>query len=296
MTTRQESIVGAREQVIESDGNDHLRDALREARLEDRLARHGVILLRGFDHDLDGFSDLVQRGSSRVTLDPARQYTGRHSQLVDAGYDAVGLHLENGNAPFLPDVIWFYCEVAASSGSQTTICDGEQAIDHLSAATRTTFERQPVSFERTVPEARWRQYVCKELGLEGGPESAGPEHLQRIESMVPGLSFDLLDDGSLRYRFRTPAIHASRFSDAPAFANSLLGPSNNYEAPVIRFADGTDIDEPLWREIAEATERATWDIDWRHGDVAIIDNTRYMHGRRPIVDHARRIHNAQSYL
>lgn len=296
MTTRNDSIVGGRERVVESDGSDRLRDALGKGRLEDLLARHGVILLRGFEHDLDGFSDLIQRGSSRVTLDPARQYTGRHSQLVDAGYDAVGLHLENGNAPFLPDVIWFYCEVAAASGSQTTICDGERAIDHLTPATRTAFERQPVSFERTVPEAKWRQYVCKELALEGGPESAGPEHLKRIESMVPGLSFDLQNDGSLRYRFRTPAIHASRFSEAAAFANSLLGPSNNYEAPVIRFADGAEISEPLWQEIAEATDRTTWDIDWRHGDVAIIDNTRYMHGRRPIVDRARRIHNAQSYL
>ena len=294
--TRQDTILGPRELLIESDGSDRLDAAIGDMSLEQLLARHGVILLRGFDHDLDGFSDLVQHGSSRVTLDPARQYTGRHSQLVDAGYDEVGLHLENGNAPFLPDVIWFYCEVAASSGSQTTICDGERAIGYLSPATRAAFERQPVSFERTVPEATWRRYVCKELGLEGGPESAGPEHLDRIESTVPGLSFMLNNDGSLRYSFSTPAIHPSRFSDAPAFANSLLGPSNNYEAPVIRFADGTAIDEATWQEIDAATARATRDIDWRHGDVAIVDNTRYMHGRRRIHDRARRIHNAQSYL
>lgn len=293
---RENSIRNAREIVIESDSHDDLSIALDHFQLRDRLARHGVILLRGFEHDLERFSELVQRCSSRVTLDPARQYTGRHSQLVDAGFDEVGLHLENGNAPFLPDVIWFYCEVAATRGSQTTICDGEDAITQLRPATEKAFRRQPVSYERTVPEDTWKRYVAKELDLPEGPSAASETHLRQIEGRVPGLSFGLLQDGSVHYTFQCSAIHPTQFTEAPAFANSLLGPSNNYESPKIRFADGTDISADTWAEIADATERVTWDIDWRDGDVAIIDNTRYMHGRRRILDSARRIHNAQAYL
>ncbi|MDZ7828931.1 MAG: TauD/TfdA family dioxygenase [Halofilum sp. (in: g-proteobacteria)] len=293
--TRTDSLYGSREIVIESDGDD-LATALDSKRLHRLLDDHGVILLRGFRHDVDRFSDLVQRCSSRVTLDPARRFTGRNAQLVDAGLDEVGLHLENGNAPFLPEVIWFYCEVAAAKGSQTTVCDGEAAIDEIAPDCAAAFRERPISYERTVPGERWRRYVSHELGLAGGPESATPAHLEQIESMVPGLSFELNEDGSLKYRFRTRAVHPSRFSRNPAFANSLLGPSNNYEHPVIRFADGGKIPNAMWTDIEAATDRVTRDVDWCSGDVAIIDNTRYMHGRRRIEDPARMIHNAQSYL
>lgn len=293
---REDSIRNEREIAIESDGKDDLASALDRDQLRDRLARHGILLLRGFEHDVDRFSELVQRCSSRVTLDPARQYTGRHSQLVDAGFDEIGLHLENGNAPLLPDVIWFYCEVAAERGSQTTICDGEEAMTQLHPDTAEAFRRQPVSYERTVPADKWKRYVAKELHLADGPDAAGVTHLRKIEDQVPGLSLDLLQDGSVHYVFQCHAVHPTQFSETPAFANSLLGPSSNYEAPKIRFTDGTDIPGDTWSEIADATARVTWDIDWRAGDVAIIDNTRYMHGRRRILDRARRIHNAQSYL
>ena len=293
---RQAPLIGSRELLVESDGADDLATAYDHDPLCTALAECGVILLRGFDHDVERFSQLVQRCSRRVTLDPARQYTGRHSQLVDAGVDEIGLHLENGNAPFLPDVIWFYCETAAASGSQTTICDGERAYERLHPATAAAFRRQPISYERTVPEDRWKRYISQEVGLADGPAGVGPGHLEQVEAMVAGLSLELLDDHSLRYRFRTPAVHASRFSDRPAFANSLLGPSTHYEAPVIRFADGSEIAAELWEDITAATDRVTSDIDWQAGDVAIIDNTRYMHGRRRILDPDRRIHNAQSYL
>ena len=292
---RNDSMFEGRELLIEGDGVDIAR-ALDRTGLHQLLRDHGVILLRGFDHSVDGFSSLVQRCSSRVTLDPARQFTGRNSQLVDAGLDEIGLHLENGNAPFLPEVIWFYCEIAAAKGSQTTVCDGERAMAELDSSCAEEFRERPICYERTVAEDKWKRYVSHEHGLAGGPDSAGPEHLERIESMVPGLSLRLNADHSLKYRFQTRAIHASRFSPQPAFANSLLGPSTNYEHPVITFADGAEIPADLWSEIEAATARVTRNIDWRHGDVAIIDNTRYMHGRRRIEDPARVIHNAQSYL
>ncbi len=65
---------------------------------------------------------------------------------------------------------------------------------------------------------------------------------------------------------------------------------------MITFDDGAEIPADLWSRIEAATDRVTREIDWRHGDVAVIDNTRYMHGRRRIEDPARVIHNAQSYL
>lgn len=282
--------------LMHSDGRNGLASALTARSLPNLLKSSGVILLRGFNHDVTAFSTLVQHCSRRVTVDPARRSSGQHTQLVDAGLDAVGLHLENGNAPLLPDVIWFYCEVPPARGSQTTVCDGEAVLPRLTPATAATFRERAIRYERVVPEAIWKRYLIHELDLRDDPSVVGDQHLARLEALSGGTSLQRLPDGSLRYRFRTHAVHRSRFSARPAFANSLLGPSWNYETPDIRFDDGTSIDEVLWDEISRATDTCTRTIDWQRGDVAIIDNTRFMHGRRAIEDPARVIHNAQSYL
>ncbi|WP_257222415.1 TauD/TfdA family dioxygenase [Acinetobacter sp. YH16050] len=36
-------------------------------------------------------------------------------------------------------------------------------------------------------------------------------------------------------------------------------------------------------ELAERCERETSEIDWQDGDVVLIDNKRFMHGRREIL-------------
>ncbi|VEA66783.1 Taurine catabolism dioxygenase TauD, TfdA family [Serratia plymuthica] len=101
-----------------------------------KLREHGYVVLRGFQHSIAGFSRLVRQTSSRISLDPARSFDGDTAQKVDAGYDKVGLHCENGNSPFWPDLCWFYCLKAPERGSQTTVCDGKQVYQHLSARRR----------------------------------------------------------------------------------------------------------------------------------------------------------------
>lgn len=44
------------------------------------------------------------------------------------------------------------------------------------------------------------------------------------------------------------------------------------------------------------TALVTENLDWQHGDAAVIDNTRVMHGRRAITDPDRTIYNALSYI
>jgi Taurine catabolism dioxygenase TauD, TfdA family len=104
------------------------------------------------------------------------------------------------------------------------------------------------------------------------------------------------DDNSVYYAYTTPAAHPTVFGERWAFANSILGPSYNYEKPRITFADGTDIPESILREIETVAERLTVNIDWEDGDVVVADNTRMMHGRREIVDTDRVLMNALSFV
>ncbi|GHE57366.1 TauD/TfdA family dioxygenase [Streptomyces capitiformicae] len=256
----------------------------------------GFLLLRGFRPDLEQFSAFVATHSERVTLDPARSFHGGSTaQLVDAGYDAVGLHLENGNSPFAPTLTWFFCEKAASSGSQTTVCDGYRVWDALSDEARGLFRQHEIVYSRRVEEARWKAFAAFHLGTSDAA-SVTVEQLQELTSGPGETVIEPLQDGAIHYAYRVPAAHETLFDTRPAFANSILGPSNHYEKPRITFADGRDIPVHILKEIESVTEELTEDLDWADGDVALIDNTRVMHGRRAITDPDRTIYNAQSDL
>ena len=57
----------------------------------------------------------------------------------------------------------------------------------------------------------------------------------------------------------------------------------------VRFEDDTEIPEDVRQEIDEVTENLTAEIPWAAGDMAIVDNTRMLHGRRSFTDENRAI-------
>lgn len=294
MSYKIDSIHGTAKLITSSDGGS-INDLAKEDIIN--LNREsGVLLFRGFGADINDFSDFVKQNSGVVTLDPARSFHAENAQKVDAGMDSVGLHCENGNAPKLPHFIWFYCKKSAKIGSQTTFCDGRGVWGSLSDKTKTLFENNRIKYARTVPEQLWKSYLAYELPHINSPEEVKPEHLDLLAGQVEGQSFTLNDDMSVHYEFSVGATHETVFSDELSFANSILGPSFNYEKPVITFENGDAIPEDILDEIRQVTEQETQEINWQDNDIVMIDNTRFMHGRRAIQDPDREIYAALSYL
>ena len=116
------------------------------------------------------------------------------------------------------------------------------------------------------------------------------EHVLQFQQAVPGQGFDLHDDGSLTYRLVLDPVRGSVFGGARrGFANAVLGPSHNYQPPRYTLADGAPVTPDEIEEIREIAETVTHEINWQDGDIAILDNTRVMHGRRAIADTNRNL-------
>jgi alpha-ketoglutarate-dependent taurine dioxygenase len=260
------------------------------------LKESGYLILRGFDVDLPAFSQFVETNSSRVTLDPARKFSAANAQKVDAGYDEIGLHIENGAGPFVPELCWFFCKKAAKAGSQTTVCDGKMVLEHMPQAIKNAFRNRHLVYTRNVSEAIWKTFVLHHLPQLGKMENVTFAHVEAITQRIKGLSARLNDDMSSCYSFTIQAIIPSAFCQEFAFANSILGPSFNYEKPRITFEDGEELPVDLVQEVKLITDACTEDINWQDGDVVVINNTRVMHGRRRIVDTNRTIYNALSCI
>ncbi|MEU6741645.1 TauD/TfdA family dioxygenase [Streptosporangium sandarakinum] len=271
-------------------------DTVDRVELMTALAEHGYVLLRGFDTDPATFSTLIQSVSSRITLDPARKFAGGNvAQKIEAGLVPQGLHVENGATPWVPDLVWFYCETPAKVGSQTTICDGLHVWDRLPARTQELFLSTRITFARPMPEDKWKNLVVRLLDGAKTVDEVVFDDLLAVTDDDVDVKYRLRPDGSVHYKYFTYAAHTTLFGTDIAFTNSILTPSVNYEPPVIEFEDGRPLDAMLMRQIIEATELETEEIDWHAGDVALVDNSRLMHGRRKIRDPLRSLYNAQSY-
>lgn len=248
--------------------------------IKQQLCNKGWILLRGEDYNLSKFSNLIGTLCERLTYDPAREYVSKQSQKVDAGTQAMGLHIENGTTPMPPDIISFFSELAVKEGAQTTICDGHQVWQALSNELKEKFSL-PVTISRRLKKEIWQSYIANAFGMED-PNQVTKEDLDRFAATIPGQSFTILEDDSVHYHLEMPMIRSDNISRVPAFANAMLGPSYNYEKPIYTFSGGIAINDDIKEELTELCEKYTQEIQWQNNDVLVIDNKRIMHGRREI--------------
>ena len=261
-----------------SDYQDHANRHVAE--IVAALRNEGWILLRDEGYDLQRFSALMTQLCVRLTFDPARDFSSKETQTVDAGSDAVGLHIENGNTPLPPDIVAFHSALSARFGAQTTLCDGAAVYQALPEVLRKKF-LQPVTVTRFLPQTHWQRYVAKALGSES-TENISLAKLKQFIAAIPGQSFVEAADGGIDYSLTFNPIRKDNCAALPSFANAILGPSYNYQTPHYQFADGQVIDATLMAQLRDICEPLTTEIAWQDGDVVVMDNKRMMHGRRRI--------------
>ncbi len=256
--------------------------------INERLQDTGWALLRGFDVDLAGFSTMTESLCSHVTFDPAREQTGESTQMVNAGLGPIGLHIENGNTPVCPDLVAFYARTAAFEGSQTTICDGRAIFEAMDAKTQQRWGRK-MTVQRRLDEPTWKRYLTNEHPALSDPSQITMDHIHQFQGAFPGQSFALNPDGSLDYSLEITPVRPSKMSGGHGFANAILGPSFNYEPPVYTFEDGEVVSAAEVEDLRGLAEQETTEVNWQDGDIAVLDNTRVMHGRRAIKDQNREL-------
>jgi hypothetical protein len=90
--------------------------------------------------------------------------------------------------------------------------------------------------------------------------------------------------------FTRPALHRPMFIDAPAFGNFLLFARFNNKRPDHPLLDdGRQVPEAWLQAIKAIGDRLMVEVAWKAGDVLMLDNTRFMHGRTAILDSAERL-------
>lgn len=262
--------------VLEPSGEKHILDVDR-ALLIDLYKDHGALLLRAFGADVPQFTSFTQGFCPTHVVNESlgrRPIEPEHNiHTVDPGVRPFPLHSELSREPWRPDVAFFACLSAPKDGSATTVCDGVELARAIPEDVRQALTgRRLLHIMPTWPEL---------LEFWLGASNPGDEALDHPPSWCP-YQFRRLDSEIVRY-FSRPALHRPMFSDQLAFANFLLFArfkQNRRDFPLLD--DGEPVPEPWLQAIKATADALTAPLVWQTGDVLMLDNTRFMHGRTAI--------------
>lgn len=258
--------------------------AIDPALIETAYKAHGAMLLRGFGADLGSFrrfarslcaTAVINETPGRAVLDAAEAIQG-----VDGGTNAFALHPELAREPWKPDAALFGCLSPPGTGGETTLCDGIALAAALPPPVRAGLEGRRLVHVMGVWPALLRFWF--------GTESPDNAMLANPPRPVP-YRFWRLPDGRIAREFSRPALHKPMFAQGPAFGNFLLfARFNNGRGNFPLLDDLTPVPEEWLQAIRATGEALTAEVRWQAGDVLVLDNTRFLHGRRAITDAAER--------
>jgi alpha-ketoglutarate-dependent taurine dioxygenase len=265
--------------------------------LEERLARHGGILFRGFD--LQGQADFervvhalpvqltgYQEGATPRTKLGEKVYTSTEFPAEHS----IALHNELSYVTTWPLKIWFFCLTPPATGGETPIAD-----------VRRVFQRLPPTVRERFADKGWMLVRNFRPGL--GPswqssylvaDRAAAEEYFRLHA----IDWKWTGEDRLRTRQVRPAIarhprtgdllwfnhvafwHVSSLE--PGVREVLLRDFGEENLPYnTYYGDGAVIEDEVVAALRDAYELETRAFAWQPGDLLMLDNMLVAHGRRP---------------
>jgi len=271
--------------------------------LDAQLISKKALVFRGFRigrEELDEILDLILpgrlayvHGNSPRTKVGDKVYTSTEYPPTFT----ISMHNEMSYASRWPAKLAFYCEQAAGSGGATPLVDGTRWLADLDDEVRDAFAGG----------------VCYQQNLHGGmglgrswQATFETDSREEVEKYLSGASaaWKWRSDGGLHVRQVGPATtrhpvtgdevwfnqadqwHPAGLGDETAAALTAIMPREELPQSVT-FADGDPIPAACIRHVQQRGLAAAVDVEWRPGDLLLIDNVLVGHGRRPFTGSRR---------
>jgi alpha-ketoglutarate-dependent taurine dioxygenase len=265
--------------------------------LTDLLSRHGALVFRdwpvGGDSEFDqfvtafGFDNFAYRESLSNAV--RRNRTSRVFTANEAPAEIeIFLHHEMAQTPRFPSHLFFFCEKTPEDGGATPLCRSDVLLKKLQKRLPEFVNRcrqrggrytltMPGSADQTSGQGRsWRETLNV---------SATDQAEHRLASL--GYQWQWLPEDCLRVTTPTLPLVRKTPNGEEVFFNQLIAAfcgwqdQRNNRTRSVTYGDGTDFDESDLQAAVETAYDSVYDHEWQAGDIALIDNYRVMHGRRP---------------
>ncbi|MGW6055204.1 TauD/TfdA family dioxygenase [Streptomyces sp. NPDC055189] len=267
------------------------------------LAREKALVFRGFKVDpdeLDGVMDLLLpnrlayvHGNSPRTKVGKNVYTSTEYPQEFT----ISMHNEMSYAYQWPARLLFFCHTQPGGGGATPVVDGVRWLTSLEPEVREAFKGG----------VRYTQNLHGGRGLgKSWQDTFETEDRAEVEEFLGATAaeWEWRPDGSIRIHQVRPATvrhpvtgvevwfnqadqwHPAGLGDDTAAALAQIMPADELPQNVT-FADGTQIPADYVTQIRDRGLEHAVNVDWRTGDLLLIDNVLVGHGRRPFTGDRR---------
>ncbi|MCP2243407.1 TauD/TfdA family dioxygenase [Lentzea aerocolonigenes] len=272
---------------------DHLRAA---TDLGDLLVKHKALVFRGFHVTPEELGDVMDlllpnrlayvHGNSPRTKVGQNVYT---STEYPPQYD-ISMHNEMSYAHQWPARLLFFCAVAPETGGATPVVDGVRWLDSLDPEVREAFG-QGVRYTQNLHGGRgfgksWqdtfetaeRDQVEEFLSKSGSEFTWKPDGGLRVSQVRPSTTRHPVTGDEVWFN-QADQWHVAGLGDETAAALHQIMPEEDLPQSVT-FADGSAIPAEHVTQIRDRGLSEAVNVDWRTGDLLLIDNVAVGHGRR----------------
>jgi alpha-ketoglutarate-dependent taurine dioxygenase len=273
-------------------GDDRALSSEQTAALRALLDRHGALLIRGRSPAVP--AEAARFAETLFPLEPVLD-TGEHPQAdqSEAVYRPVPFdsrqtlmwHHENSFNAVFPRVLMFFCRTPAVTGGATTLVDSRLVYQHSDPAATGPLHTTGIRYVRLCDEnagRSWQQLYgtddpaqAARAAAEAGEEVDIHRGTARIVATRPA--------------FRTGAYGTVWFNQLlhwhpAALPDELRRLVRRGVVPTFRdctHGDGTAIDDDLIEHITALSRDVEYPVAWQAGDVLLVNNLVYAHGRHP---------------
>ncbi len=273
-------------------------------RVQRRLLENGALLVRGLP--VLG-SKKLERTLTSLFDAPLIEYSYRstpRTQMRGLIYtsseyhpaETIPLHGENAYARTWPRLIAFHCVTLAESGGETPIADARKVYDAIPARIRDRFIEKKLMYVRNYGEVDlpWQEVF----------QTSDPRQVEEY-CETNDIAYEWRENRTLRTRQMGDAVQLHPgtgenlwFNQAHLFHISALAPAarstlqhvyRKEDLPRnVYHSDGADIEIDDLEAIRAAYQKNMITFQWREGDLLLLDNMLYSHGRLPYTG-ARRV-------
>lgn len=242
--------------------------------------QYGAIWFSGFQHSIEDFKSFTSSLSSGFA-----QYVGGAMSRSPIGGDQTVVSVTNAGDTFgvplhgelwyrarPPRLLWFYCDIPAETGGETTVCDAFLIYNQLSEHARAFLEQHQLVYIRSYSVEDWQQIYQT-------------ENIADVREVCADRDIELDEhtDGSITTRYRISPLTTDA-AGRRGFINNIL-PVVGLElagktTSIVRTETGYGLPHEVLVEIRMVCEKLTFPVPMKSGDLLMVDNTRVMHGRR----------------
>jgi alpha-ketoglutarate-dependent taurine dioxygenase len=265
--------------------------------IRQRLSDHGALLFRGFAiKSAADFDSLVQHFSQKH-LKYIYRSTPRNG-LTEKVYTAtnypaqleIPLHNENAYQKTWPLTVAFCCVVPPGKGGETPIAHMNTVGKYIDEELLQKFEQLGVEYIRHYHDGvdlSWQvvfqtddrkemQKYCTENAINWEWREG---ELLRTSHVAQGVAYHPTLETRVFFN-QAHLFHVSSLGAARANAVKTLFGTDKLPRHA-RFGDGSEISAAELDQVRQAFKRAMTMFPWQSGDVLILDNMQYAHGRQP---------------